>query len=1376
MGLSALWLAAACTNRVGFGEGEGTSPRPDANETTSAALVSFAETSSNILEGDSGVELALVLDREVLVPVRVTLTLSGSATEGADFTVAAREVTIPAGARQVALGLAILDDDVAEGPESIVCTLTSVLSGPARLGVDIEHAATLIDDETVSLFVDDVQVVEGGVAEVVVRLSRVAPTDVLAQWATVAGVPGQGERAATLDADVVSATGQLTIAAGATTASIFVTTVDTPAVCELDEVLAVELSSVVGAPVVDGTAQVRIGDDDLPRFTITGPTTADEGATFTITAALDAACPTHLVSFAYATQPDEAEEVGGEADYVATSGVFELPPGVASGQLVVPTIEDAAYEHEEAFKLRFSAPSYATVALNELELKIEDDDALPAVAFDVASASVSESQGLARLIVRVTGERRVPGRFGLTLGGATVNGVDLDLRPLSGTHAVPTTPTTYTVAFDVPLVDDDFVEGPETLQLGLINLVDLAVGEAPAHVLTVDDDDGVVSVAAGRYHTCVVRPWNDVACWGADFTGQLGRGGSNRGDGANEMGAGLPTHDFGGGALALGLAAGDRFTCGLSRFAPADPSSNQVRCWGYNGSHRAGGAEVTERVGNVVGYSSAQALATLDDVQLPWVPAAVAVGRAHACATDGSLGASGSILCWGDGSRGQTGRGVNQPTLPSTNPSASVPVGQNEMAVELALGADFSCARMNAGNNGGAAGSRVRCWGAGDRGQLGRGATDDRGDAPGELSGVSQVPLPGLYFAQSLVSGGAHVCALLTDLEGWYGADGLHCWGANESGQLGLGNADDRGDAPDEMGDFLPSVSLGVGTGPGALVPRQIAAGRAHTCAVVTDPSEAPPNDRHLKCWGANNAGQLGLGDTTPRGGQSSTMPSNLPYVDLGAGFVPDRVFAGGDTTCVLSVSGRFACWGDNRYGQLGQGDVEARGDQAGEMGISLAGVAVPLTLGTLTGASVGSEHVCVVGDGGSSTCWGRNTHGQLGFSDGALGDALGEMASLAAVPVPSTTGVVVAVSVSAVHSCALTAGGGIYCWGSNTTGALGTAATLPVGDRAGSLASLQRVDLGGVSALAVHAWSDDFDRASTCAILASGRVRCWGWNSGAIADAPIDVIAQPGAGNADIALGTTTSGSALFATSLTMGDRHVCAQLGVAGVKCWGSNNGSVAGALGLGDTIARRANAPGEMGDNLPFVSLGNIGTSALSRGHAAGHHCAAASTGGLKCWGQNASGQLGLGDTQARGDEPSEMGTALATVPFEQGARVYKVATGESFSCAAYLGATGQSRAQCWGAGLEGQLATGTAVVLGDQPGEVGLGIAPIEMAGAIRSLVAGPHHACLVTTTNELYCWGANEYGQLGLDATDHQGDEPGELSDAWVPVNFFGPTG
>ena len=194
------------------------------------------------------------------------------------------------------------------------------------------------------------------------------------------------------------------------------------------------------------------------------------------------------------------------------------------------------------------------------------------------------------------------------------------------------------------------------------------------------------------------------------------------------------------------------------------------------------------------------------------------------------------------------------------------------------------------------------------------------------------------------------------------GANGVvKCWGLNSIGELGTTY---RGDAPGQMGDNLPAVDLGTGRTASAIV-----VGVASTCAVLDNGT--------VKCWGWNNYGQLGLGDTVARGEQPGQMGDNLAIVDLGTGRTAQAIAHGGgasndESTCALLDNGTIKCWGNNGYGQLGLGDTNNRGDQPGEMGDNLP--AVDLGTGrTARAIAVNRFTTCALLDNGTVKCWGFN-------------------------------------------------------------------------------------------------------------------------------------------------------------------------------------------------------------------------------------------------------------------------------------------------------------------------------------------------------------------------------------------------------------------
>jgi alpha-tubulin suppressor-like RCC1 family protein len=445
----------------------------------------------------------------------------------------------------------------------------------------------------------------------------------------------------------------------------------------------------------------------------------------------------------------------------------------------------------------------------------------------------------------------------------------------------------------------------------------------------------------------------------------------------------------------------------------------------------------------------------------------------------------------------------------------------------------------------------------------------------------------------------------------------------------------DGGDAANEAGPDAGvdgSADTGTDAGAGPTGP-ELASGGSQSCARFGDGS--------VKCWGVNSSGQLGLGDTQSRGDGPGEMGASLPTVDLGPGRTALQITAGGSHVCARLDDGSVKCWGANGNGQLGLGDTQSRGDGPGEMGVSLP--AVDLGPGrTALQVSAGGAHTCARLDDGSVKCWGLNGNGNglLGLGDTQdRGDGPGEMgANLPTVDLgPGRTAL--QVTAGNAHVCARLDDGSVKCWGGNGNGLLGLGDTQNRGDGPGEMgASLPTVALGpGRTALQVAAAF-----FHTCARLDDGSVKCWGGNP--FGQLGLGDLQSRGDGPGEMGanLPAVDLGPGRMALQITAVGSHTCALLDNGSVKCWGINN---LGQLGLGDAQARGA-GPGEMGANLPAVDLGP-GRTALQLTSGFGHTCTRLDDGTVKCWGNNGNGQLGLGDAQARGDGPGEMGAALPVV---------------------------------------------------------------------------------------------------------------------------------
>jgi alpha-tubulin suppressor-like RCC1 family protein len=376
-------------------------------------------------------------------------------------------------------------------------------------------------------------------------------------------------------------------------------------------------------------------------------------------------------------------------------------------------------------------------------------------------------------------------------------------------------------------------------------------------------------------------------------------------------------------------------------------------------------------------------------------------------------------------------------------------------------------------------------------------------------------------------------------------------------------------------------------------------------------------------------------------------------------------VAAGERHSCAI-VGSEVECWGNNSYGQLGIGSTQDLGGNAAPL--------VPVDLGgrQATAIAAGARHTCAVTAGanaatGAALCWGDNAFGQLGLADGrARGGQPGDMLDAVPLPAPRT---VADLTAGLFHTCALLDDANVVCWGDNRFGQLGVT---PGGDTAvPANLGFTPVSLGeparAVSAGAYH----------TCALLASGAVRCWGWNDhGQLGDA-----AQPGG---DVVPGLLVPVSIPAARAIGAGAFHTCVVLETGDITCWGQDD---AGQVGVPVDPALGIRPPGSI------VDLGP-GRTGRAIGAGASHSCALLDDFSIKCWGYNIDGELGIGTSSNRGDD-EPLGADLPPVALGS-LPVSRLALGANHTCA--IQAAG---VKCWGLNDSGRLGSGDSINRGDDP---------------------------------------------------------------------------
>ncbi|MBS2017008.1 MAG: chromosome condensation regulator RCC1 [Deltaproteobacteria bacterium] len=334
--------------------------------------------------------------------------------------------------------------------------------------------------------------------------------------------------------------------------------------------------------------------------------------------------------------------------------------------------------------------------------------------------------------------------------------------------------------------------------------------------------------------------------------------------------------------------------------------------------------------------------------------------------------------------------------------------------------------------------------------------------------------------------GKLHTCARKTDFT-------VRCWGDNTSGQLGTSATADGGLS---LVPVTPNVKDAIA----------IASGDRHTCVVL--------KDNTVRCWGQNQDGQLGNGQSNT---SSSTPVTVTGLTDAVA------VACGATFSCALRTNGRVACWGDGLAGQLGTG-MKGSSSTAVEVG-GLDGVVA---------ISAGEAHACAVRSSGAVSCWGDNANGQLGTG------SLSPTQSSSPVIVP-TLDDVAQVAAAQRSTCARKRGGGVLCWGANELGQLGSGAANPTPNPSPSIVS--GLDASMIWAGSTHAC------AVSKASASSGAVLCWGAGG----------FGQIGDGQTRDA-GTATPvptrvNGITNAIGVGTGGEHACAPSTTGTIQCWGNN-----------------------------------------------------------------------------------------------------------------------------------------------------------------------------------------------------------------------------
>ncbi len=712
-------------------------------------------------------------------------------------------------------------------------------------------------------------------------------------------------------------------------------------------------------------------------------------------------------------------------------------------------------------------------------------------------------------------------------------------------------------------------------QLGYANRDNIGDDEFPREAGDVLLPGAAIAITAGRDHSCAIIEGGELYCWGRGRWAATGLGHTrNIGDDETPLVAGRV--DLG--AAAIDVDAGWYHTCAIVDLGFA----RGLRCFGYGGVGQLGYAS-TQSVGDD------EVPARWGDVRLGFEPVAVSAGLYHTCVSN----SVGQLICFGLGSYGRLGYGNEETLGDDEHPEEAGVVPLSSRVISFAAGSEHTCAAVDAGN--------VLCWGSGQYGQLGTGNTEDIGDdefpeggtpiAEGDVDecllgtnacdpvavcddlqpGYSCACPPGYegdgfscFATQNVIlsaaAGESHTCAIVVSAQEYKNgamAGAVRCFGAGSAGQLGYASTENVGD------DELPSSQVEVELDEPVV---QLALGGAHTCALLQSGA--------VRCWGANQRGQLGLASMKALGDDES--PLTAPPIYLGGR--AEKIVAGRDHSCALLEGGSVRCWGEGDGGRLGYGNTYDVGDNEfpAELPIvSLGGVVRDL--------AAGDYHTCAIVEGLGSEqdglrCWGVFAHGRLGsqsrqnIGDDELPDS---------VPFVELGGQPVSVTSGERHTCALMVDGTVRCFGYGYYGALGYGNQESIGDNEPAFA-------GGILVFSAPVVAIGAGRNHTCALFGpsyqgseswAGRVRCWGYGGAGA----LGLASSSNVGDFQSAVVAPFVDVGGYAFSLAVGSEHSCV-VRSDGLLCFGAGG---QGRLGYGDQLSTGiAETPASVG-LVPLVS---------------------------------------------------------------------------------------------------------------------------------------------------------------------------------------------
>jgi alpha-tubulin suppressor-like RCC1 family protein len=390
----------------------------------------------------------------------------------------------------------------------------------------------------------------------------------------------------------------------------------------------------------------------------------------------------------------------------------------------------------------------------------------------------------------------------------------------------------------------------------------------------------------------------------------------------------------------------------------------------------------------------------------------------------------------------------------------------------------------------------------------------------GASAAAQLVVLPRVFLASTAQASGS-IAAGLKFSCGIISLGRGYCWGLDDHEQLGAVADSSCFESTDSTPADRPCSLDPQRFGPN-LSFTDVSAGDSSACGVTAD--------GRAYCWGSNEVGQLGNGETGS-GGPPLLVTSALRFT---------TVTVRGSHACALATDGAAYCWGQDVFGELGD---KRQVNSTTPIPVVVDPVAGnPASFAVI---SAGSNHTCGITTSGETFCWGLNTKGELGTSAttaSCLGGTM--MCSDFPIAVSAPAGVTfTTISAGADHTCAIATTGAAYCWGSDSLGQLGTGAT--------GLGGPAPVPVSGGHTFRQITAGNGF----TCAVTQSGAAFCWGDNSN------LTLGIGPFSGSGGVQAAPVAVAGGLSFARLSAGNSHVCGITLGGAAYCWGSN---LYGALG--------------------------------------------------------------------------------------------------------------------------------------------------------------------------------------------------------------------